>query len=150
MKVRFAPMSSGDASGSVDALAEHHRRVLRESAPQSSAQVKVADPVLLTRRTWNQSSHNTARPGPLGITSGGEAGGVPVDHPLQHPASALALRLSQSCRLRNRSRTRQRRSSRVVINPCPSGSKARSSLNVSCRIQFRHVVHGAWCTPIRP
>ena len=31
--------------------------MLRESTPQSSAQVKVADPVLLTRRIWNPSSH---------------------------------------------------------------------------------------------
>ena len=42
----------------------------------------------------------------LGITPGGEAGGVPVGHSLQHLASALVLRLSQSCRLRNRSHIR--------------------------------------------
>ena len=42
---------------------------------------------------------NLARRSPLGITPSSRARGVPVDHPLQHHASALVLRLSQPCRI---------------------------------------------------
>ncbi|MGR6520916.1 hypothetical protein ACU5JM_04705 [Rhodococcus erythropolis] len=46
-------------------------------------------------------------------------GGVRVDYPLQHPTTALALQLSQPCRLRNRSHIRWPVANRVIINPCP-------------------------------